>query len=386
MHTRNILKAAVKPPARGNGAALSDEQKWGIIHKMRAGLTQKAVADSLGINRNVASKYWKRYNDTGGVARQPGSGRKAIVTRDAEDRAMELVTGSDSLSAEIAGQQLHAEGVLPRAVHRTTIIRAAHRAAKRTGEKLWVQRGKPPKAMTAATKKKRLAFALANLQTDWSHVLFTDRKKFHFRYPGSKVKPCRWVRGPAKNCKATAYQPNKPQCLNIYVGITKHGVTKAHFVAGTSKYTPKHNNKKGQQAKNITASEYKVVVKETLLPEGRRLFTTQGISTWTLQMDGDPSHNCAPGVVKKWNKDNNSSVQLLAKWPPNSPDLSPIENLWGWLQRRVDQKGCNSFEEYKQAVLSELAAVPKQHLVNMFNSMKNRIQLVVDNEGGPTGY
>jgi hypothetical protein len=258
MHTRNILKAAVKPPARGNGAALSDEQKWGIIHKMHAGLTQKAVADSLGINRNVASKYWKRYNDTGGVARQPGSGRKAIVTRDAEDRAMELVTGSDSLSAEIAGQQLHAEGVLPRAVHRTTIIRAAHRAAKRTGEKLWVQRGKPPKAMTAATKKKRLAFALANLQTDWSHVLFTDRKKFHFRYPGSKVKPCRWVRGPAKNCKATAYQPNKPQCLNIYVGITKHGVTKAHFVAGTSKYTPKHNNKKGQQAKNITESEYKV--------------------------------------------------------------------------------------------------------------------------------
>jgi DNA-binding MurR/RpiR family transcriptional regulator len=48
--------------------------------------------------------------------------------------------------------------------------------------------------------------------------------------------------------------------------------------------------------------------------------------------------------------------------------------------------GCSSFDEFKQAVLSELAAVPKQHLVNMFNSMKKRIQLVVDNEGGPTGY
>jgi transposase len=386
MHTRNILKAAVQAPARGNGAALSDEQKWGIIHTIKAGHTQKGVADSFGISRNVVGKYWKRYNATGGVARQPGSGRKPIVNRDVEHKAMELVTGSDSLSADNAGKQLHAEGELLRAVHRTTIIRAAHRAAKRTGEKLWVQRSKPPKAMTTATKEKRLAFALANLQTDWSHVMFTDRKKFHFRYPGSKVKPCRWVRGPAKNCKATAYQPSRPQCLNIYAGITKYGVSKAHFVAGTSKYTPQHNNKKGQQAKNITESEYKVVVKETLLPEGRRLFTTQGISSWTLQMDGDPSHNCAPSVVKKWNKDNNSSVKQLAKWPPNSPDLSPIENVWGCLQRKVDQKGCNSFEEFKQAVLSELAAVPKQHLFNMLNSMKKRIQLVVENEGGPTGY
>jgi DNA-binding CsgD family transcriptional regulator len=386
MRARNVKEAAVLASARQNGAALSDKDKWAIIHMMEAGHTQSAVAQQLNINRNVVSKYWQRYNSTGGVARQPGSGRKPIIGTAAEDKALELVTGSDSLSAEDAGKQLHAEGVLPHAVHRTTIIRAAHKAARRTREKLWVQRGKPPKAMTVATKQKRLAFALANLHTDWGKVLFTDRKKFHLRYPGTKVKTSRWVRGPARAAKAVAFQPTKPSCYNTYAGLCLFGTTVAHPVAGTTKHTEKHTNKKGEPARNITESEYKVVVEKTLLPEGRRLFTTQGISTWTLQMDNDPSHNCAAGVVKKYNKANGSSVQQLGKWPPNSPDLNPIENMWAWLQRRVDQMGCSSFEEFKRAVDSELAAVPKEHLVNLVGSMKKRIELVVQNEGGPTGY
>lgn len=57
-----------------------------------------------------------------------------------------------------------------------------------------------------------------------------------------------------------------------------------------------------------------------------------------------------------------------------------------WLQRQVDQLGCSSFEEFKRAVDSDLAAVPKEHLVNLVGSMKKRIELVVQNEGGPTGY
>jgi hypothetical protein len=386
MRARNVKEAAVLDCARRHGAALSDKEKWGIITMMEAGNTQMAVAAKLGINRNVVGKYWQRYQTTGGVARQPGSGRKPILDTAAEDKVLEMVTGSDSPSAEDVSKQLHVEGVTPHAVNRSTIIRAAQRAAGRAGQKLWVQRGKPAKAMTADTKKKRLAFALAHQNTDWKLVLFTDRKKFHLRYPGTKVKQCRWVLGLAIDSTAAAYMPTRPYCYNLYAGMCLCGVTKAHAVAGTSKHTQKHYNKRGQLAKNITESEFKVVMGETLLPEGRKLFTTQGISTWTLQMDNDPSHNCAPAVLKKYNKANSSSVQQLINWPPNSPDLNPIENLWAWLQARVDQKGCSSFEEFKQAVDSELAAVPKEHLANLVASMKKRLQLVVKRGGGPTGY
>lgn len=353
---------------------------------MRKGNTVTCVADTIGVSRNTVSKWWRRYNATQCVSRKRGSGRKRLIDPATEDQVLDLITSSGSHSADQASKQLCAEGVLMHPVHRSTIIRAARRAAKRSGDKLWVQRGKPPKAMTAATRKKRLDFAQANLNTNFSHVLFTDRKKFHFRYPGSKVKPCRWVKGLARTSPAAVYQPNKPQCLNVYCGISKYGTTATHMVAGSSKYTSQHTNQKGQAAKNITASEYKEVMNSTLLPEGKRLFTVQGISTWTFQQDNDPSHKRAPELVKQWNEEHKSSVQVLAKWPPNSPDLNPIENLWGWVQREVDQMGCSTFEEFRQAVQDKLATVPQQHLVNLCDSMKDRLHAVIENEGGPTKY
>jgi hypothetical protein len=56
------------------------------------------------------------------------------------------------------------------------------------------------------------------------------------------------------------------------------------------------------------------------------------------------------------------------------------------VQREVDQMGCNSFDEFKAAVFDTIAAVPKEHLVNLCSSMKKRLQAVVAAEGGLTKY
>jgi hypothetical protein len=43
-------------------------------------------------------------------------------------------------------------------------------------------------------------------------------------------------------------------------------------------------------------------------------------------------------------------------------------------------------EEFKAAVLDTLAAVPKATLSKLYNSMKKRMTLVIQNGGGSTGY
>jgi hypothetical protein len=314
------------------------------------------------------------------------AGRKRMFTEASEQLALDMLTDGDGSSAEQVSKRLRADKVTTRSVHKTTAIRAARRAAARQDKKLWVRKGQPPKGLTQATKEKRLAFALANMNTDWGKVMFTDRKKFHFKYPGSQVQPCEWQLGPASSSDSGVNRPNHPQCVNLYCGMSRHGVTAVHVVAGSSKHKSSHVNKQGKPAKNITAGEYKEVLQNTLLPGGKKMFTQQGISTWTLQQDNDPTHKCAAAEIEQYNQANASSVQLLQPWPPNSPDLNPIENMWALVQRQVDGLGCNTFEEFEAAVVDTIATMPKQHLVNLCDSMKKRLQAVVAAEGGLTKY
>ena len=56
------------------------------------------------------------------------------------------------------------------------------------------------------------------------------------------------------------------------------------------------------------------------------------------------------------------------------------------MQAKVDALGCQSFEEFKEAVHRQFQAVPSSMLINLFNSMKGRIACVVEKQGDKTGY
>jgi hypothetical protein len=130
------------------------------------------------------------------------------------------------------------------------------------------------------------------------------------------------------------------------------------------------------------------VLKEAVLPEGTRMFTNRGQSFWVLQQDNDPTHKKpAAQELDDWNhKHPGRQVQMLLNWPPNSPDLSPIENVWAIVQKQVDAVGCKSFKEFEACVIEKLQALDQNILKSLYKSMAKRIRLCIEANGDKIKY
>ena len=144
--------------------------------------------------------------------------------------------------------------------------------------------------------------------------------------------------------------------------ITYYGVAKLVFV--DQKMT-------GVDYKNTLVSAF---------AELRELF---GPLPFIFQQDNAPIHNSC--VVKEWVHAQN--IELLT-WPPYSPDLNIIENVWGWLTRKVYEEGkqYTSTEELKRGIKSAWNEISYDYLNSLYQSMENRIFDVISKNGGHTKY
>lgn len=306
------------------------------------------------------------------------------MTPQAAVAAYKLLVNDKVGPAKVVASELHARGLTKHVVDKKTIIRAAKSVARTHGECIRAVRGQPAKALTHLTIQKRLQFCSLNVsRTTWRNVMFTDRKRFYFKFPGSSVQPVTWVRH--GECRE-AHMPNHPLCVNVYAGLTWYGVTKLHIVAGTSKHKSMYKNKLGATARNITQAEYNTVLTQTLLPEAERLFRTHNVTAWTFQQDNDPAHKNACKIIAEYNTQHASNILLMQNWPPSSPDLSPIENLWAIVQSKMDAKGCKTFDEFQSALHLEWQSIASTLTVSFVRSMRARIAMCIQNKGCKTKY
>ena len=124
---------------------------------------------------------------------------------------------------------------------------------------------------------------------------------------------------------------------------------------------------------------YQRILLSNLLPYIRRFPSVK----FVFQQNNASIH--ASKSTKAWLLSQKLDVM---KWPSRSPDLNPIENLWGILVRDVyaDCRQYNTVDELKCAILKAWSRIGPEVLKKLIDSMQNRIFSTIQVSGGCTKY
>ena len=76
----------------------------------------------------------------------------------------------------------------------------------------------------------------------------------------------------------------------------------------------------------------------------------------------------------------------VLEWPPNSPDLSPIENAWAIVSEKIQKKKFKSFGTFKAGLINEWNEIELKVLRSLIDSMPKRLELVLAGNGERIGY
>ena len=78
----------------------------------------------------------------------------------------------------------------------------------------------------------------------------------------------------------------------------------------------------------------------------------------------------------------------LIFWPPFSPDLNPIETVWDWMKKYIQQHFPEkmSYNRLREAVKEAWEVITEAELDSLMDEMGDRCQNVIDADGKFTRY
>jgi len=218
--------------------------------------------------------------------------------------------------------------------------------------------------LTRRHRALRLAFARKYAKKSaefWRKVLFTDETRIAIRSDCHKT---RLRRKAGESLHFTTATVKHPPAVMMWAAFAANGVGRVRFL---------------DKGETCNSAWYLKVLNQQVRWSARSLF---GGDAFCLQDDGAPCHRSK--IVKDFIRQQGWTT---LDWPPQSPDLNPIENLWSLLKRRVWNHNFNSTTELKARIISVWNnGLEKELLEKLVLSMTDRLHAVIKARGGPTQY
>lgn len=215
--------------------------------------------------------------------------------------------------------------------------------------------------VTPQVAVKRIAFAKEHLPKGgqfWSRVIFSDEKKWNLK--GNDGYVSIWKEKTREYTFETDLR-RRPGIM-VWGAICANGAVYICRIKG-----------------KIKASTYQRMLEEEIF--GQDL--TNLPEDFIFQQDNAPVHVARSSMDYFERK----QIQLL-EWPPYSPDLNIIENVWGIVSHKVyeDGKEYKSADELWESVCHHFLTISYETIKELYRSIPERLISVIEMGGKRTAY
>jgi transposase len=363
----DLLLASTPPPATTSPppillfdripsslAHLTVVERAAAVTLRRLGQTQAEAAEHLGCTRQTVAHWECRYENTGQVCDTERNG-KPRKTTELEDSIIVMASTIQHFDTPRQLKRKLELNVSPRTVDRRLIeADLPGRVAQHEKE------------FSDVDKRRRLSFAEGYqnwTNEQWDRVVFSDEKKFYGNGFCGRV----WVRRPPGEAPNSEYCVDKqphPVKVNMWGCFCGRGLGYSYVFC-----------------RPLDATLFTHILDTHLLSSAELHFNKDPPEQWWYLQDNDPKHKSR----KAQNWLHNHGITCL-DFPPYSPDLNPIENLWNDIARRVELRQAETMEQLQDVVAEEWAATSTDLLAKLAHSMPTRCRLVVEAKGGHINY
>ena len=300
----------------GRAKDLTDEEKQIIIKETAKKTSCASIAMILGRHVRTIQRFLK--NPSTRKARSDKGELKVVNTRDIRKIKREVFKKPGSTSKAIFDNS----GL--NQVPKTTRNRIL-----RTIAKVKAPEKKPP--LTQRHMLLRVEWARSYMKQDMKCVLFTDETRATLDGPDGWSKG--WV-GFEGKLHHRFHRHQGGGGVMLWAGIVNNEIVGPIMV---------------REGVKINSANYCALLDECLVPwlEDQ---TLDCLKKLVFMQDNAPSHSAR--ATKEYLASLGFKNQNLMVWPPNSPDLNPIENLWSIIKRKVysDGKQFSSKTELWEAI------------------------------------
>jgi len=324
------------------GKALNACEKQRILDLRSSGQSIRQISKTINRSKTAVFQFIKNGDNYGGTMKRGPKQKiscrtKRIIIKEASNKMTSCAKIRHQLDLNISRESV-----------RKVLIASEHLTYVKVNQR---------QCLSRKHQFARIEWAMDKVgwNEEWNNILFSDEKKWNLDGPDGYAYYWHDLR---KEKLIFSKRQFGGGSVITWAGFSSRGRTPIAFTTH-----------------RINSTIYQRTLEENLVPYFINLTTENG----TFQQDNATCHVSAS--TRKWFDDNNINI---LQHPCRSPDLNPMENLWGLLARDVYEGGrqFNNINNLKTQILASWDRISNVFLKSLVDSMKGRIAELLLKRGG----